>query len=196
MESPIYTVLPDIRSILGGIATAPTSQLPKPPLGACSNRSEDYSLINKSFHTPNFPSLMKFLKKDFLPDANLNIVCLKRLVKHFCLTFIALLLAEGTIYALFHTGERTKASHFKKHGLYQMRMREVINSAQKLYNSKIILHQSEIGEKLCSGAVDRQMPLKEFLRNLTSVMDLEFHIDSSQVIHIKRAQTPNSKHTN
>jgi hypothetical protein len=126
--------------------------------------------------------------KDLYPGARMRIVCKNRLLVNCSIVLVVVLVSAIGLYAIFHTPEKARARKRNNHGFYQMRMIEVLDSAQKVYNEKMILDQPEIGEERCSGLLDPEIPLKKFLSDVILINNLEYYYDSTAVIHIRRKE--------
>ena len=122
------------------------------------------------------------------PDQPLNIRCKRRILRNWAIVMGCLLIFAGLVYATRHIRSNTKVAEQSEHGFYKIFIKDLIELAKKQYNRDIILDEKDIGGIQCSGGLNSETSLKDFLDDLTFTNHLEYYTDSSTVIHIKKKQ--------
>jgi FecR, C-terminal len=119
------------------------------------------------------------------PNARLRIRCRTRVIRSRALIAVFLFFTFGLGYALFYLPHKTTSCQQRDHGFYQVRMKDIMDSVQKLYNVKVVLDPG-IVEIRCSGVLDPTIPLKQFLDNITWINRLEYYFDAVGVVHVRK----------
>lgn len=73
------------------------------------------------------------LIKDSYPGARMKIVCRNRVLVNCSIVLAVILVSAIGAYAVFHAPEKNGTKKGNDHGFYQMRIKDVIDSAQRIY---------------------------------------------------------------
>ncbi len=138
--------------------------------------------------------------KETYPDVKFNIECKpeaqkpepqkpKRRVPWLAISLafsgilIAVTFALTFAFGLYFFTKSLNTTYKPEHGFYDKPLKDVIEKAGKHYGKTILLDQPGIGDIPASGGLDN-VPLDDFLYNLTIPHKLKYYTDTSGVIHI------------